>query len=193
MQENIQFDREKFKDVIHFIVSHAETTFGRSALGNVKLHKALYYSDFLTYLATMRPLTGEDYQRQKFGPTARHLSAAIRELVSEDRIRVDDEDYFGYPKKDYRCLVAPRTNRLSEGERNSIEVILKFVCGRTASEISDFSHDDVWASVGMGDRIPYFAAFAFTPVEVTDEDIAQAVAEAQRIAPIIEAETGYAR
>ena len=138
-------------------------------LGNVKLHKALYYADFLTYLATMKPLTGADYQRQKFGPTARHLSAALLELQDEGRVSVHARDYFGYPKKVYQSRLLPQTNRLTDAERATIIEVLAFVCGLTASEISDFSHDEVWSSVRMGERIPYYASFALIPVEISDD------------------------
>ena len=56
-----------------------------------------------------------------------------------------------------------------------------FVCAHTAAEISEFSHDDVWSSVAMGERIPYYAAFAMFPAEVTDEDLAEAAEEAARL------------
>lgn len=193
MNEAIQFDPEKFKDVVHFIISEVEGTHGQSALGNVKLHKILYYSDFLSYLSTMRPLTGADYQRQKFGPTARFLSSATRQLMGEGRIEVQDVDYFGYAKKNYLTATMPRTNRLTDEERSLIREVVNFVCGKSASEISEFSHDEVWSSVQMGDRIPYFAAYALFPAELTDEDMSEAADEAVRIAPLIMAEFGDAR
>ena len=42
MDEHFQFDREKFKDVVHFAIFEVETIYGRQALGNVKLHKVLF-------------------------------------------------------------------------------------------------------------------------------------------------------
>ena len=40
----------------------------------------------------------------------------------------------------------------------------------------------------MGQRIPYYAAFAMFPTEVTEEEVEAAADEAVRIAPLIEAE-----
>ena len=188
MQERFQFDREKFKDVVHFVVHYAGSEFGPEALGNTKLHKILYFSDMLHYLDMGGPLTGADYQRQRFGPTARHLTWGLRELEAEGRIEVRTRNYYGYAKSEYLAQSAPTETRLSAVQIDLIRQMVRFVCARTAAEISDFSHDDVWSSVPMGQRIPYYAAFAMFPAEITDEDIADATEEAIRLAPAIEAE-----
>lgn len=188
MQEEDRFDREKFKDAVHFIVQQAGCTRGRDSLGNTKLHKILYYSDILRYLDTGQPLTGEDYLRQRFGPTARHLAWAIRELVGEGRVSVSEVNYFGYAKGEYEAAAEFRSNRLASDEIALITHVIEFVCQHTAHEISEFSHDEVWSSVAMGERIPYYAAFAMLPAELTEEDIEEAASEAVLLAPRIEAE-----
>ena len=184
MEKPIQVDMEKFADVVHYIVHYIEAKHGSDALGNTKLHKALYYADFLTYLRHMRPLTGCEYQRQQFGPAARYLPLTISALAADHRVESKLVDYFGYKKREYHSLIAPASNRLSTDERELIEEVANFVCVHTATEISEFSHDDVWSSVGMGETIPYYAAFALFPAEVTEDDIAAARAEV----PYIEAE-----
>jgi uncharacterized phage-associated protein len=188
MQENFQFDREKFKDVVHYVIDYVCANLGTDVLGNTKLHKILYYSDILRYLDTGRPLTGVDYQRQKFGPTARHLTQALKELEGEGRVVVSQVNYYGYRKSEYRSLGRPGSARLSNDDTVLIEHVIAFVCTRTAVEISDFSHDEVWASVPMGERIPYYAALSMFPTEITDQDVENAADEAVRIAPIVEAE-----
>jgi uncharacterized phage-associated protein len=189
MQENFQFDREKFKDVVHYVVDHVSANYGTEALGNTKLHKVLYYSDMLKYLDSGHPLTGAEYQRQKFGPTARHLTWALKELEAEGRVTVTKRNYYGYRKSEYHSHKNPDVTRLSETDRELIEHMTAFVCAKTAAEISDFSHDDVWASVPIGGRIPYYAALAMVPTEeISDDDVEKAADEAVRIEPLIEAE-----
>ncbi len=188
MEKNIKFDLEKFKDVVHLVIHYVSNTHGRDALGNTKLHKSLYYSDFLNYLRTMKPLTGEDFLRQRFGPTSRHLKLALEILAQEGRVSTSTSDYFGYKKRDYVSILPPQSNRLAEHEVRLVESMADFVCVHTATEISEFSHDDVWSSVSMGDRIPYFASFGLFPVEITDEDRKATIADIERIAPHVEAE-----
>jgi len=187
MDEGIQFDRERFKEVVHYAVHYARSRYDADALGNTKLHKILYFTDMLHYLDTGQPLTGADYQRQQFGPTARQLSWGLGALQQEGRLSVTKRNYHGFPKSDYRSLVQPDSNRISQEHRQLIEHIVDFVCARTAVEISEFSHGDVWSSVPMGERIPYYAAFAMFPAEITDRDIEDATQEAARLAPEIEA------
>lgn len=188
MEEQIQFNRQKFKDVVHYVVHYAAITFGPETLGNTKLHKILYFSDMLRYLGSGAPLTGADYQRQRFGPTARHLTACLKELESERRVHTARVDYYGYQKAEYRSLAPPHQQALSDEDRTLIEEMAKFVCARSAVEISEFSHDDVWSSVPMGERIPYYAAFAMFPSELTDDDMEEAEHESLEIASQIEAE-----
>ena len=142
----------------------------------------------LHYLDSGRPLTGADYQRQRFGPTARHLGRALQELVKEGRISVGHTNYYGYAKSEYAALMEPSSNRINPDEAGLVTHVADFVCAHTATEISEFSHDDVWSSVPMGERIPYYAAFAMIPAEVTEKDIAEATEEAKKIAPLIQAE-----
>jgi uncharacterized phage-associated protein len=182
MQEHFQFDRERFKDIVHYIVHYVGNNLDTEKLGNTKLHKILYFADMLHYLDTGRPLTGADYQRQRFGPTARHLTWALKSLESENRISVSTRNYYGYAKSEYRALVPPRTQGLSASQINMVEHLIGFVCVHTASEISEFSHNDVWSSVPMGKRIPYYAAFAMFPAEMTEDDLAEATEEAIRLA-----------
>jgi uncharacterized phage-associated protein len=188
MQEEFRFDREKFKDAVHFVIHHVGGHGGRESLGNTKLHKILYYSDILRFLDTGEPLTGEDYLRQRFGPTARHLAWAVRELEREKRISIAKVNYFGYAKSEYNAAAEFRSNRLAADEIALITHVIEFVCQHTVHEISEFSHDEVWSSVAMGERIPYYAAFAMLPAELTEEDIEEAASEAIRLAPRIEAE-----
>lgn len=188
MNEHFQFDREKFKDVVHYVIGYVCKHLEPEVLGNTKLHKILYYSDILRYLDTGNPLTGVDYQRQKFGPTARHLTQSLRDLTNEGRISIRTVNYFSHKKFEYNSLREPQIRLLADDERALLEHIIGFVCAHKAVEISDFSHDEVWASVPMGERIPYFAALAMFASEITDENLEIIAEQAASIAPLIEAE-----
>jgi uncharacterized phage-associated protein len=89
------FDRVKFKAVVHYIC-HACPP---EDLGNVKLHKILYFADMLSFSDTGKPLTGVEYLKQAFGPTARHLTAALKELEASGALRVDTRNVYGFTKK----------------------------------------------------------------------------------------------
>jgi uncharacterized phage-associated protein len=175
-ETDIEFDYEKFRAVVHFICHECRP----EELGRVKLHKILYFSDFLRYLEAGAPLTGEDYIKQKFGPTARHLNKALRELQQNGSLRISERPFHGYTKQLFDSLKSPATNLVSEDEAKLLRDVIGFACGRTASEMSELSHSEPWEMAATGERIPYYMAFSFVPAELTDEDFEWARGEARR-------------
>lgn len=164
--QNYQLDRAKLKEAILLIASHCPP----EELGNVKLHKALYFADMLHFIDEGRPLTGVDYLKQKFGPVARHLTAALAELEAEGRLQITDQDYFGLVKKNYVPREQYTRVHLSDHEESLLREMADFVRGRSAKEISELSHNAAWEAAELGEVIPYFTALRLIPTEVNDQD-----------------------
>jgi uncharacterized phage-associated protein len=184
MEESyVTFDREKFKQVVHYVCAACEP----AKLGNVKLHKILYFADMLYFLAHQKPLTGVDYLKQKFGPTARHLSATIAELERDGEMKVVKRDYYGFVKIDYVSLRIPQ-HRLSNIEIALIKEVINFVVEMSATEISELSHNAAWDAVSLGERIPYASVYGLIPVDVTEEEKQAAQSWAAQMRPVIEAD-----
>jgi hypothetical protein len=167
LNEQIQFDRAKLLDVVHYVCAKIPV----EELGRYRLHKILYLSDMLHFTATGRPLTGVEYQKQPFGPMARDLTWALRNLKDNGSLDIKHRDYFGFPKDDFISLRPPDLSRLTAEERRLIDDVADFARGRSAREISELSHNAAWEMLAIGDRIPYFTAFYFYPVAITDEDM----------------------
>ncbi len=184
-----RLDREKLIEVVHYVCASCSP----EELGSVKLHKILYFSDMLHFLSTGEPLTGVEYQKQQFGPTARHLSWAVDRLAAQGKLRIEQRDYFGLSKTDYIAIQQPRPGALSNHAIQILNDVIAFVCSRSAKEISELSHDAAWQAAEIGEVIPYHAAMGLLPCAVTDSDVAAAVAEARRVAPIIEKENAPAQ
>ncbi len=173
-----QFDREKLKEAVWLIASHCP---GRE-LGNVKLHKMLYFSDMLYFLREGRPITGVEYLKQQFGPTARHLTAAIAGLQQDGKLRVEEHEYYGYYKKQYVSLLPYVPERLTADEQALILDVADFVRGHTAQEISELSHNAAWEAAELGEALPYFTALRLLPDELTDDDRTWAIDSARQYA-----------
>lgn len=178
------FDRARLLDAVHYICSRCS----REELGNVKLHKILYFADMLHFTSTGRPLTGVPYRKQSFGPVATHLTWATSQLARDGKIRVDRRDYYGFNKLDYVCVQPPKLDKLSNYAIQLLNDVIEFVCARSAKEISELSHNAAWDVVKMGDPIPYYSAFGMYPAAVSEADIKAAASEASRIRRDIEAE-----
>jgi uncharacterized phage-associated protein len=166
----IKFDKKKFEDVVHYVCNACKNN--PDTLGKTKLHKILYFADMLHFIDTFEPLTGVEYQKQPFGPTARHLGWALNELEKTKKIKVSETSYFGLRKFDFLSLKEPKSNRISEDEKSLLDAVIAFVCGMTANEISDLSHQAPWEKAKIGEVIPYESAFLLLqPEEITQETI----------------------
>lgn len=166
------FDPEKFKAVVHYLCHHAGDDMGR-----VKLHKALYFADMVHFIDQGRPLTGVDYQKQQFGPTARHLKWALDALSNENAIEVSKEDYFGLPKYRFKSNSTPGANALSNAEHALLDEVIAFTRNHNATALSEISHNEAWQAFAIGDVIPYETAYWLIPTEVTDDDMIWAEAQ----------------
>jgi uncharacterized phage-associated protein len=161
-------DKAKLLDAVHYIAAKCDT----SELGNVKLHKILYFADMLHFVHTGRPLTGVQYLKQKFGPCARHLSWATQSLAEQGRVKSVRRNFFGFTKVDYFSIQPAKTDRLGNMGISILDECIAFVCKHSAKEISELSHTDAWDAVQFGETIPYATAYWLQPVEVTDDDVA---------------------
>lgn len=142
----------------------------------------------LHYLSSNRPLTGVEYQKQSFGPVARHLSWAINELCRDGALKVQKRDYFGFKKTDYISLQNPATDQLTNLEVTLLNDVIEFVCERSAKEVSELSHMEPWRAAEIGETLPYYSAYGLLPSVVTDSDIENAIVEARSIRHQIENE-----
>ncbi|MEI9905181.1 MAG: Panacea domain-containing protein [Asticcacaulis sp.] len=167
MSENFQLNREKLKEAVWLITSYCPT----DELGNVKLHKILYFSDMLYFLREGQPITGEEYLKQQFGPTSRHLTAIVSALKTEGKLDVTETEFYGLYKKNYIPKAPFKQSLLSNSEVELIKLVSDFARGVNAKEISELSHNSAWEAADMGERIPYFTALQFAPVEITESDI----------------------
>lgn len=160
-ESGIRFDREKLLDTVHFIIESCSDR--PDVLGKTKLHKCLYYTDMLHFFVTGSPVTGVEYVKAPFGPTARYLDWALNELRDRQLIDFEIEQYFGLGKYRYTSKRPLKTNRLSEAEKALMNEVMAFVCEHSAREISEFSHAQPWQEAQMGDRIPYATAYQLVP------------------------------
>ncbi len=134
----------------------------------------------LFFLHQGQPITGVEYLKQKFGPVARHLTAAVTELVSEGKLAVTEEEYFGLYKKSYIPKITYKSERLSKDEIKLVKDVADFVRGKSAKEISEISHNAAWEAAELGEVLPYFTALRLIPTEVTDSDRNWAIESARQ-------------
>ncbi len=177
-KDAMKFDSDKLKAVILHTCSKCTP----STLGFVKLHKVLYFSDMFYFAETGSPITGATYRKRDFGPTCDQLLDTLDEMDAKGQLKIRNENYFGYRKKEFIPLAAEDTNRLSAIEIELLDEIIDFVCFQnSAKTISEFSHNRAWEMAKYGQILPYHSVFHLFPVEVSPETIAWGEQEAAKI------------
>lgn len=157
---------DTFKALVHFLVHECRDNPGR--LGSIRLNKALWFTDMLAYQDHGAPVTGERYVKRKMGPVPATILATLSALETEGKILIQEPGHRYQPRL-FHSLVAPDVDLLSERDRESAKVILDVVCGYTASEVSEVTHDEVWDAAAEGEEIPLFATLASGRGVITDD------------------------
>ena len=161
MNENIKFNKEKFKETIHYIVDKVGH---KSNVDRVVLFKMLYFSDFNYYELYEESLTGEKYTRKKRNPTPNDFNLAINELEKENKIKESSEKVINYPKFTYASLTTPELKTLSNKELNVIDNVIKKISVMNSTEASAYSHGDLpWRVAKPFEELDYEYVFYRSP------------------------------
>ena len=175
----MQFDQNKFKSLLHYIVWKTGDADG---FGATKLYKVLWFSDARAYMLQGEPITGETYVREKYGPLPRHALSLIDELSREGAIRVTADVYFGKSIRHFHSLRLPDKLALTDRQREIVEYWIKHIADEhTAASISEESHDYAWEIATLGEEIPYHAIFATRIREPDGEELKWASDKAKEL------------
>jgi len=156
-----QKNLEKFKEVLLYILNKVGS---KPNIGESVLYKILYFIDFNYYEKYEEQLIGATYIKNNYGPTPKEFLKVIEEMeVKKEIVKVKGE-YFQYPQRKYLPLRVPDLSKLNEDERNMIDFVLWKLSDMNATQISEFSHNDVpWLTTDDGEIIDYESVFYRTP------------------------------
>ena len=79
----MDFDREKFKRLVHYVIWKAGK---RDWFGATKLNKVLWFAESRVYVLTGKGITGATYVREKHGPVPRAMMPIRAELEREGTV-----------------------------------------------------------------------------------------------------------
>lgn len=151
------FKKEKFKEVLHYVISKCGK---RPNVGLTVLYKLLFFSDFNYYEICEEKMTGESYYKLPKGPAPVHFLPAANELESEGKIHHYMGSFMGYSQKKYESLKTPELTLLNENEMTIIDKVIETCGNMNATEISKFSHEDIsWRATEDNEEIDYELVF----------------------------------
>lgn len=151
----------KFKEVLLYILKQVGS---RPNVGETVIYKLLYFIDFNFYEKYEEQLIGATYIKNNYGPTPKEFTKVVEEMEREAELVKVEDKYFQYPLRKYLPKREPNLLVLKANEIKIIDGVLEKLSDMNASQISEYSHNDVpWLTTEDGDIIDYESVFYRTP------------------------------
>jgi hypothetical protein len=148
---------KKLRELILYI---SEKCIGDDSFGATKLNKLLFFADFLAYLNFGSSITRQEYFKLPNGPAPRKMMPIRRQMVDDGDIFIKQAEFYGFPQDRVIPIKKADTNVLFQAaEIALVDKVIAAHKGKTASEISDESHEFVgWKLAADKETIPYSVA-----------------------------------
>jgi transcriptional regulator with XRE-family HTH domain len=156
-----QKNLEKFKEVFLYILYKIGS---KPNVGESVVYKLLYFIDFNYYEKYEEQLMGATYLKNHYGPTPKEFIKIIEDMEGNKELTKIQDNYFKYPQTKYLPLRKPDLTKISAQEQKVIDDVLNTLSDMNATQISDYSHNDVpWLAAEDGAVIDYESVFYRTP------------------------------
>jgi len=157
-----QKNLEKFKEVLLYVLSKVG---GKPNVGETVLYKLLYFIDFDFYEKYEEQLIGATYIKNHHGPTPVEFRAIVEEMIKKGEVMRVKGKYFNYPQRKYLPVREPDLTKLKDArELQHIDEVLARLGDKNATELSDYSHEDIpWVVAKENKQLDYEAVFYRTP------------------------------
>lgn len=152
---------EKFKQVLLYLL---EQCGGKPNVGETVVYKLLYFADFNFYELYEEQLTGATYRKLPFGPVPVEFQEIVQDMKKDGVLTVVKDEYYGYSQTRYIPLRKADLNELKASEKKVLDEVIDQLSDRTATWISDYSHEDIpWKATADKEIIDYELVFYRTP------------------------------
>jgi transcriptional regulator with XRE-family HTH domain len=152
-----QKNLKKFKEVLLYILNKVGA---KPNIGETVIYKLLYFIDFDFYEKYEDQLIGATYMRNNHGPTPIEFKKIVDRMIVDKEIVKVVNNYFQYPQRKYLPLRQADLRILKAHEKEMIDDVLCRLSDMNASQISEYSHNDVpWLTTANKKIIEYEAVF----------------------------------
>lgn len=149
------FDREKFKQLVHYVVHLAGN---RPGFGATKVNKVLWFVEARGAVLRNKPVTGAKFIRRQFGPVPAAIMVIREELEREGILRVSKDFHYNREITIWKSLQQPNMSEFSRDEIQDIKYWIDHIDKEhTADSISDATHNYGWLIAKQGEDLPYHA------------------------------------
>lgn len=145
---NNKLSLEKFFNVILFLCKDGQY--------KTKLNKLVFYVDFKNFKEHKKSITGSHYIHRQYGPVPSGYDHYFAALNDGGALRIEEEKVGNYIAEKYISNQAPNLSIFSDSELKTLNDIKVYFENFSASEIKDFSHEEVaYTSTSEGEMISY--------------------------------------
>ena len=145
---------QKVKALMQYICSRVP----REKSGVVKLNKIMWFCETETMYKTGEALTGHTYIRMRFGPVALDAPTMRNDLIKEGKLEeMPPERMSGGMERRIFVATRPPENMDTLFTPEQLDIINEQIERYTYAsgpEVSDMSHDSIWASLEDADTMP---------------------------------------
>ena len=157
-----QKNLDKFREILLYILNKVGS---KPNIGETVIYKLLYFIDFDFYEKYEEQLIGATYVKNHYGPTPIEFKKIVEKMIDDKQIVTVKDSYFDYPQTKYLPLRKADLSGLRANEVELIDSVLNKLSDMNATQISDYSHNDVpWLTTEDGKIIEYEAVFYRTPM-----------------------------
>jgi len=157
-----QKNLNKFREILIYILNKVGS---RPNIGESVIYKLLYFIDFDFYEKYEAQLIGATYIKNHYGPTPVEFKKIVDKMIVDNDIIKVQNNYFDYPQTKYLPLRKANLSELRADEVELIDSVLNKLSDMNASQISEYSHNDVpWLTTKNGKIIDYESVFYRTPL-----------------------------
>ena len=150
-------NERKFREVLLYVLNKVGA---RPNIGETVLYKLLYFIDFDFYEKYEEQLMGMTYKHEKYGPVPIEFSTIVQAMIEDGEIAKITTAYFENLQKKYLPLRKHKVDCISSRERELIDNVLFRLADKDATQISNYSHEDVpWMCTDSGEIIDYESVF----------------------------------
>jgi hypothetical protein len=149
----------------------SERCFDDPAFGATKLAKILYFADFRAFARYGTSITLAEYMSLPRGPVPQRLLYVRSQLEGANHLFIHRSQYRG--KEQHRPIARREANLdlFAPHDISLIDAVITEQWGKTATEMSNLSHDRIWEIAGtQGRQVPKEAVFIssepLTPYDV---------------------------
>jgi transcriptional regulator with XRE-family HTH domain len=148
---------ERFKEVLLYILNKVGS---KPNIGETVIYKFLYFIDFDFYERYEEQLIGATYVKNHYGPTPKEFKKIVEDMIKDGEIIKVGSKYFEYPQTKYLPLRKADLSGLKANEMEVIDDVLNRLSDMNASQISEYSHNDVpWLTTQDQGIIEYESVF----------------------------------